>query len=1050
MLVHQFLPDLASTLYGVFRLNGGAFVQAAAASSEGVILGLVVVIMAGFSEAVAQSIVLFANRVKPVRFFFSWTIDAFLFVFGYAFLVMSTWTVLLLPHAPRIPLSALALVLALSYAPRLFSFVGALPLLGPPLLMLLRVWHLLAMIVGISAVGGVDFVRATTYVGLGWIVMVLASQSFGRPIAKLGARFLNAVAGVQLVGEEQVIVGRAVSATAGVDEQSTRPLTIAESPPTHPAAWKAALGLAAFGFLVLLVALTLDPVRGALFGWENQLPRVVRIPIDLFWLGILAVIVSGLMAPLETLGWWAGWYGDSLDVSDVSEVAAAGDVCRYVIYLDGISQSSSRYTPDIETFLDALTPELPVGVRLIRGVMSYSVVNRPLEDDPIFSAAWAFIDALRFKNVDPMLGMIVNLRNVTIVAVSADSRYGPMYNFGIAQVMVKSLLANGYRLNSGIPVTLIGYSGGAQMACGAARFLKRAIDAPIDVISLGGVISGNDPILDLEQLHHLVGDRDRVERIGPVLFPSRWRIAVLSSWNRARRLGRLMQLSLGPVGHQVPGGMLDPLARLPDGRTNLRQTLDVIRSILAGRLAVDVPGLRMRPSNYERALASPWNRFDSYPALAVPNENYRSTGEWLGRLVLPSIEQRFNGAFLEVYHAPVAELRGKTVKLQWNDSDPALADLLRAVRRDVGFSAEAYYTSTYGGCVHPTRINRWRLVDPLESLAASHPIDDVIVKLVGSVQQQATGDDVILSIEREPVQVAGRWYALVRFCERVGDDTFMVTHFDPQRRTCEGREEVIRLPGMDRTPDPGRTWYVYGAIDRAGLFVVQNMRERKALEASGRFRNLGEKALVLFTTGRLVGHFAYGCARVVNDAISGEPRVEVTYHHLFPHNSDGLISGAFDWSPQPGFEAIIRDPRLVSILGPLRMQLEAMSARYRIGDGTGGTYAGGANNSSQDSNRAFAAALKGSPFENLRKKLCPFGVLERNWSPNEFNLGSTVEDAPLQNAVTAICSWRTCFPGVARHTVIGTLLRDGATVTTAKVGSANVLRTSERKHDFND
>ncbi len=1034
MLVHQFLPDLASTLYGVFRLNGGAFMQAAAASTEGITLGLVVVLMAGFSEAVAQSIVLFANRVKPVRFFFSWGIDAFLFVFGYAFLVMSTWAVLLLPHAPRIPLSALALVLALSYAPRLFSFVGALPLLGPPLLMLLRVWHLLAMIVGVSAVSGVDFVRATTYVGLGWIVMVLASQSFGKPIAELGARIVDAVAGVQLVGDEQVIVGRALAATAR-DDQRPQPVALATSAPTHRAAWKAALGLVTVGFLVLLVALVLDPVRGALFGWENQLPRVARIPIDLFWLGTLAVIVSGLMAPLETLGWWAGWYGDTLDVSSVSEVAAAGDVSRYVIYLDGVSQSSSRYTSDIETFLDALAPELPAGVQLIRGVMCYSVVNRPLEDDPIFSAAWTFIDALRFKKIDPMLGMIVNLRNVTIVAVSADSRYGPMYNFGIAQVMVKSLLSNGYRLNSGIPVTLIGYSGGGQMACGAARFLKRAIDAPIDVISLGGVISGNDPILDLEQLHHLVGDRDRVERIGPLLFPSRWKIAVLSSWNRARRLGRLTQLSLGPVGHQVPGGMLDPVARLPDGRTNLRQTLDVIESILAGRLTVDVPGLHKRSSNYERTLALPWTHFDNYPASAVPNENYRPTGEWLGRLILPSIAQRFNGAWLELYHAPNPQLCGRIVKLQWNDSDPALSDLLRAVRRDVSFSAEAYYTSTYAGFIHPTRINQWRLVDPLESLAASHPIDDVIVKLDGNVEQQETSEGVILRIEHEPVLAAGRWYALVRFCERVGDDTFRIAHFDPQSRTCDGREEVIRLPAIDGVPDQDRTWYVYGAIDRSGTFVVQNMLERKALEPSGRLWNLGEERLALFTTGRLFGHFAYGIARVVNDALSREQRLEATYHHLFPHNSDGLISGAFDWSPHPGFESIARDTGLASILGPLRMQLEAMSARYRIGDGTGGTYAGGTNNASQDSNRALAAALRGSAFEDLRKKLRPFGVLERNWSPNEFNLGSTVEDAPLQNAVTAICSWRTCLAGIARQTVIGTLLRDGATVTSTTFGS---------------
>jgi hypothetical protein len=269
--------------------------------------------------------------------------------------------------------------------------------------------------------------------------------------------------------------------------------------------------------------------------------------------------------------------------------APAGRVARYVIYLDGISQSSSRYTPDIETFLDALAPELPSGVRLIRGLMVYSVMNRPLEDDPIWSRMWSFLDAARpggsrgagnsfLRN---LLGMVINLRNVMIVAVSADPRYGPMYNFGVAYVMYKSLLANGYRLKGGVPVTLIGYSGGAQMACGAAPFLKEAIGAPIEVISLGGVISGDDPLLQLQRLYHLVGDKDMIERVGPVMFPSRWKIMARSYWNLAKRLGLLKEISLGPVGHQVPGGMLDPDKRLADGRSSLRQTLDYIEGMLA-------------------------------------------------------------------------------------------------------------------------------------------------------------------------------------------------------------------------------------------------------------------------------------------------------------------------------------------------------------------------------------------------------------------------------------------------------------------------------------
>ncbi|MGC1380496.1 MAG: hypothetical protein WA814_05680, partial [Candidatus Baltobacteraceae bacterium] len=374
-------------------------------------------------------------------------------------------------------------------------------------------------------------------------------------------------------------------------------------------AWQNALALAGVAVLALAVALALAPVRGALFGWQAHLPRVFSFAVDLLWLGIVALVVSAIMAPLETLGWWAGWYGDRIDVAaDVTvadDAAASAGATRYAIYLDGISQSSSRYTPDIETFLDALAPELPHGVRLIRGLMVYSVMNRPLEDDPLWSRLWSFVDWERAggsggaentlaRNV---LGMIINLRNVLIVAVSADPRYGPMYNFGVAYVMYRSLLANGYRPHSGVPVTLIGYSGGAQMACGSAQFLKEALGAPLDVISLGGVISGNDPILELDRLYHFVGDKDFVERIGPVMFPSRWKIAVRSYWNIARNLGRLIEISLGPVGHQVPGGMLDPDTKLSDGRSSLRQTLDYIEPVLAGKgiEGAATPALPARP-----------------------------------------------------------------------------------------------------------------------------------------------------------------------------------------------------------------------------------------------------------------------------------------------------------------------------------------------------------------------------------------------------------------------------------------------------------------------
>lgn len=53
------------------------------------------------------------------------------------------------------------------------------------------------------------------------------------------------------------------------------------------------------------------------------------------------------------------------------------------------------------------------------------------------------------------------------------------------------------------------------------------------------------------------------------MFPGRWKLFPLSYWNRGKRKGRITILSAGPVGHQVPGGYMDPKATLPAGRTYL-------------------------------------------------------------------------------------------------------------------------------------------------------------------------------------------------------------------------------------------------------------------------------------------------------------------------------------------------------------------------------------------------------------------------------------------------------------------------------------------------
>ncbi len=1199
----------------VFALNEEAF-RIATTVPQGLGLALVVVLLAGLSQGIGQSIILFINQVKPARFFISLLINAVLFTFGFLALVLSTWLITLLPWSVQVSFDDLVTVLGLAYAPLLFSFLGALPYLGLPILNLLSVWNLLAMVVGFGAITSVGISNAFGYVAFGWVVLQVLQNTIGRPIANLGKRIANRAAGVELMTRRRDIAdsmrSNLAEASTRWQEQFTQQIDMLRSgdmaaaiPGNHPpmamagevsgtaaatmpvadssksrqrsldGTVKTLLGLLAMALVTVVVLIFLRPLREWWFGWFAALPGPVQLLLNLLWIGLVALVVAGLLAPLETLGWWAGWYDDEVNTTvnagELAQPAPADQAfSRYVVYLDGIGKSNFEYLPDIEEFLDTLAPTLPDDVALVRGIMPYSVMNSPLDEDRPLSFLWRYADKLRFANPASILGLLVNIRNVLIVGVSADKRYGPLYNQGIAQVVYNGLIKNGYQPSSGTPVTFIGYSGGGQMSCANAPYLKRALGAPIDVISLGGVISANINILKLEHLYHLVGDKDMVERIGPKMFPGRWKLFHLSYWNRAKRRGKITVIPMGPVGHQVPGGILDPKLILADGRSSLQQTIDTINTILRGDI-LDANSLEneRKPSNYDIFQANPLVQPQTYPLYRRPNPNlYVPLSDWIGRLILPPKAARFKGVYYEIHQAPdgYQGLVGQVVKLCWADH-PTTQKFVQAVTHDVHFSADAEYSSRVNGAIHPLRLNHWLQVDPLESLAGSLPGDDMIVAV--ERPEVANGPDgVTLRITSQPMEVTGRYYGLVQFVEPIaGTDQFRVRHFNRASCAFDGPEELVSLPpvslmeaygsypsvteGLERSPHNELGWYIYGAQNSAGTFVVQALGPRalfrlqpdrvvfggnrtayryirkeswaavvaqkgkassvlcttldngrpEAIAAAIADWQEGDRLLVLHNYGGIggekkepaafspifFGHFAYGRAEVVRDPLADELRFDIRYYQVYCHNIDGLIAGTLHWTryqgdrqrgwlgTRPTCDILIKldafsryydfDGRQYSPLRGMEAYLQAMTARYRIGDGTGGTFVGPSNNCSQDSNQALFASLQNlsrglsgheaelqawanqhpdqaQAFQqivafgkDMKNTLQPLGNIRHDWEKNEFNLGSSIEDEPIRNLIMGLGSWRTVLPRKASDVVAQTFLKYGA--------SAWVLRTSQ-------
>ncbi|HLU82667.1 MAG TPA: hypothetical protein VKZ43_04645 [Trueperaceae bacterium] len=277
---------------------------------------------------------------------------------------------------------------------------------------------------------------------------------------------------------------------------------------------------------------------------------------------VVLLTVSMLLAPVETLGWWAGWFGEGLDqpgdddVADYQIVRGDKQPRLYIVYLDGIAKAAHRNYEDVQGLLDGLDARLPDAV-ILGDFMPYSVSNVGLTQDRLLARFWQRMLALKLEGRRPLLAFSINLRNLLQVLVAADRRYGPVYGRGEAQVILNSLLRSGYDTETHPPIVIIGYSGGVQMGLVAAPFLKRALGTDITMISLAGVMASDPGLGYLEHLYHLEGSSDAVPSYGRVLFPGRWRVWWGSHWNKLRRWERLTLIDMGPMKHNGAGGYLD-------------------------------------------------------------------------------------------------------------------------------------------------------------------------------------------------------------------------------------------------------------------------------------------------------------------------------------------------------------------------------------------------------------------------------------------------------------------------------------------------------------
>ncbi|MEX1019525.1 MAG: hypothetical protein WDZ49_07695 [Litorilinea sp.] len=315
---------------------------------------------------------------------------------------------------------------------------------------------------------------------------------------------------------------------------------------------------------------------------------------------VVGILVWAALSPFEVLSWWAGWFGDAIygetiptttpNADSPPAASARAESPRpqaYIVFLSGVARvSGESFSYREQDFLRRLAVALPTAV-IINDIFPYSVNNLPLTGQPFFARLWRF--ALRSKLSGPGLaGYLINLRNIWQVMISADKRYGPIFNQAVADVILHTLLRHGYALDQPTPIFVIGYSGAGQVSVGATMYLKEVLHAPVYVVSLGGVFASDPGVMAADRVFHIYGTRDRVHKSG-LFAPGRWSIFPGSAWNRAKREGRVEMINVGPLGHTGAGGYLDAKRHLPNGIAFVDATVACIRKLVETQLALHTP-----------------------------------------------------------------------------------------------------------------------------------------------------------------------------------------------------------------------------------------------------------------------------------------------------------------------------------------------------------------------------------------------------------------------------------------------------------------------------
>lgn len=201
----NFIQSFFGLVGGALRLDPAAF-EAAQTSTGVELITLTILILAGISVTLGQSVVLLANKVTPRRFVTSLLFNGAIFVMSVLIWAATFLLVGRFVFGAQLPFTEMARVVGLAYAPLLLGFFVLLPYMGSFLNHVLDIWSFLAILVALSVTMHLRFSQALVCAFIGWVIIQILKYTIGRPILALERWLRQEVAGTSLSDQVQELV----------------------------------------------------------------------------------------------------------------------------------------------------------------------------------------------------------------------------------------------------------------------------------------------------------------------------------------------------------------------------------------------------------------------------------------------------------------------------------------------------------------------------------------------------------------------------------------------------------------------------------------------------------------------------------------------------------------------------------------------------------------------------------------------------------------------------------------------------------------------------